>query len=372
MIRLLRWLHLYGALVVAIPLALLFLSGIALVWKTDFWRWQHPELAGSPPGFSPEQHARAIETIRAGFDTPVGLIKLPQPELAAYQVWLADETEALVDPRTLEVVDRWAWWERPTAVLAEMHLHLFAGETGTAVIGWLGLALLFLLISGVIVWWPLKSLFRWRSLKPKDTSRGRMLMFHRNLGVVAAPLAFVLIAAGTGVAFFQPTRVLLNGLFGDAVQQPLVAPPQRESEAGSERPLSELMMRADRVLPEGRITFVYPDMGETGVLLVRKKMPGEAHPNGLSFIHLDRGSGRALRVIDASTAPPGDRVANWLYPLHAGKWNTDSSTGRAWQVVVAINGIVLVVMLVAGVIAWFRKPAPFRRSAARPARATPR
>lgn len=352
MIRTLRWLHLYGALVLAVPLLLLFVSGVALVYKDDFRRWQHPELGAPLPALSAADHAAAIEHMKSTFDAGLGLVKYPQPGLSAYHVWLADGTEALVEPSTLAVIDRWAWWQRPTAVLAEMHLHLFADEIGSAVIGWLGLALIFLLVSGAIVWWPLRRLFRWNSLLPRNTSRGRLLMFHRNLGVIMLPLALLLVAAGTGVAFFQPARVLLNGLFGDDAGAPLAASPARQSPEASEQPLRVLLEAAERQLPTGRITFVYPDRADAGVLMIRKKMPGEPHPNGLSFVHLDMGSGRALEVTDGAKAPPGDRIANWMYPLHSGKWG-----GRTWQAIVVANGLLLIIMLVAGTLAWLRKPA---------------
>jgi len=351
MIRTLRWLHLYGALALAVPLLLLFVSGVALVYKNDFWRWQHPELGAPLPALSAAEHATAIERMNEIFDPGVGLVKYPQPDLSAYHIWLADGTEALVSPSSLEIIDRWAWWQRPTAVLAEMHLHLFAGEVGSAVVGWLGIALIFLLVSGAVVWWPLRRLFRWNSLLPGNTSRGRMLMFHRNLGVIVLPLALLLVAAGTGVAFFQPARVALNAMFGDPVAQPLAARPARRSPEGSEQPLRVLLTQAERQLPEGRITFVYPDLTDSGVLMVRKRMPGEPHPNGLSFVHLDAGDGRVLAVTDGANAPPGDRIANWMYPLHSGKWG-----GRTWQAVVTIHGVALIVMLGAGVLAWLRKP----------------
>lgn len=352
-IRWLRWLHLYAGLVLAVPLLVLFASGIALVFKTDYWQWQHPELSGPPPEMAPAAHAHAIGQLSQRFDPAIELVKLPQPELSAYHLWLADGSEVLVDPFSLEIVDHWHWWQRPTGWLAEIHLHLLADEVGSSLIGWIGLALALLMISGVIVWWPQRGRFRWTTLWPHGFSRGRLLVFHRNLGVVVVPLALVLILCGAGVAFFQPARVLLNGLFGDAqaAMMPLAAPPERVSEPGSERPLADLLTRAESVLPAGRVTFVYPDLAETGVLTLRKKMSGEAHPNGLSFIHLDRGSGEPLRVVDAAAAPPGDRIANWLYPLHSGKWG-----GRTWQWVVALNGLILAGLVVAGVLAWWRTP----------------
>lgn len=361
MIRWLRWLHLYAALIVAVPLLLLFISGTALVYKADYWHWQHPQLDQAQPALSAADHARALAAIRQRFDAPVNLVKLPQPAMAAYQVWLADGREALVSVGSHRVIDHWAWWQRPTSFLAELHLHLLAGETGSRVIGWLGITLLLLIISGAIVWWPQRRRFRWHTLTPRNTGRGALLMFHRNLGILTAPLALLLIAAGTGVAFFQPTRVLLNGLFGDAdfAATPIADKPQSDRAQGEPLAMATLLARARTTLPQGRITFVYPDHNRTGVLTVRKKMPQEPHPNGLSFLHIDTAIGEVLKVIDASTAPPGDRIANWLYPLHAAKWG-----GRPWQIIVVFNGVILTTLLLAGTLAWLRKPRQKRASAA--------
>jgi len=360
--RLLRCTHLYAGLLVALPLLLMCLSGVALVFKDDAWRWRHPQLAGVGPKTDAGHHAHAVECMRARFDAGIELVKWPQEGLWAYHLWLADGTEALVDPATLETIDRWAWWQRPTAVLAELHVHLMAGELGARVVGYLGLAGLVMLASGVGVWWPARRRFRWRQLWPGSASAARLLISHRNLGAVLAAPALILVASGTGVAFFEPTRALLNGVFGDAAGPPLAAKPEAPGEPGRALALAELLARAEQVLPAGRITFVYPDRARTGVLTLRKRLPSEPHPNGLSFIHLDRSDGALLALTDASQAQPGDRIANWMYPLHSGKWG-----GRVWQAVVALHGALLAVLMVAGVLAWLRRP-----RAARPAPQRPR
>lgn len=352
-LRALRWLHLYGGLALAIPLLLLALSGTLLVFKHDYWQWRHPGLADDPPARDPAGHAAIIERIADRLDPAITLVKLPHAGMSAYQLWLADGSEALVDAESLRVLDRWHWWQRPTGWLVELHTHLLAGEAGRAAIGWIGIAVFALLVAGAVVWWPLRRLFRWRALTPADCSRPRMLMFHRNLGIIVAPLCLVLIAGGVGTAFFQPSRIALNALFGDSAGAPLAAKPDPGGSSGPALPLASLLAQAQAALPAGRIVFVYPDITNQGILTVRLKVPGEAHPNGLSFVHIDRATGAALRVVDASSAPPGDRIANWMYPLHSGKWGAP-----LWPIVVALNGMLLGMLVIAGFLAWRRRPAP--------------
>nr|WP_239056943.1 PepSY-associated TM helix domain-containing protein [Wenzhouxiangella limi] len=365
--EILRKLHLYIALVTALPLVLLIASGVALVYKTDFWQLDHPALKNAPVEGSAEEHARAIESMAARFDVGIEYVKYPQPELPAYHLWLADGREALVMPGSLEIVDQWRWFQRPTAFLAELHLHLLADEAGSRVVGWLGLLTLFLLVSGLVIWWPALKRFRWRSLWPRDLSRPRLLMFHRNLGALSFPVLLLLVACGTGVAYFQPTRSLLNNLFGDSVSAPLGAAPSAPEHGGEPLALEPLLAAAHRTLPEGRISFVALGAMDGGVLTVRKRMPSEPHPNGLSFVHLDTRTGEVLEVVDGSAASRGDRLANWMYPLHAGKLNPATAGGRLWQAVVTLSGVVMMGLVLAGLRAWVGSLRGTRMRSSKPA-----
>jgi surface polysaccharide O-acyltransferase-like enzyme len=55
---------------------------------------------------------------------------------------------------------------------------------------------LFFVISGVILWWRTRRTFQLR-LWPKRMSRPSIVMRHRDLGVIAAPLLLISIVTGT-------------------------------------------------------------------------------------------------------------------------------------------------------------------------------
>src|SRR3546814_5807367 len=100
-----------------------------------------------------------------------------------------------------EIVTRWAsQWERPELWILDFHHHLFAGDDGEWVIGIAGLCGLFFVISGVILWWRTRKTFQFR-LWPKRMSRPAIVMHHRDLGVVVAPLLLISIVTGTMMIF---------------------------------------------------------------------------------------------------------------------------------------------------------------------------
>src|SRR3546814_3514959 len=86
----------------------------------------------------------------------------------------------------------------------DFHHHLFAGDNGEWVIGVAGLCGLFFVISGVILWWRTRRTFQLR-LWPKRMSRPAIVMHHRDLGVIVAPLLLISIVTGT-MMIFRPFR----------------------------------------------------------------------------------------------------------------------------------------------------------------------
>ena len=66
-----------------------------------------------------------------------------------------------------------------------------------------------LMLSGVILWWRTRRTFQFR-LWPKRMSRPSILMHHRDLGVVVAPLLLISIVTGTMTPFWSYTCVWPN------------------------------------------------------------------------------------------------------------------------------------------------------------------
>jgi uncharacterized iron-regulated membrane protein len=123
-------------------------------------------------------------------------------------------------------------------------------------------------------------------------------------------------------------------------------------------------------LSEGQLVFFYPGTPANAAWTFRKRMPGEWHPNGRSYVLLDPYAGEVLQAIDARRQGLGTRVMHAVYPVHAAMVG-----GIGLVMLAAISGVVLFWLATTGVVSYIRAWLARRTRAgsrAAPARATAR
>lgn len=342
----LRQLHLWIGLGLSLLLFVFAVTGGALVYKEAYWRLVYPELRASAPALTAADHAAAIAAARDRFGGSLRTVKLPEPGVPAYHLYLADG-EAFLSAGDHHLIDRWTPTGRPMALLFDLHAHLMAGEAGERVGGVVSLLGVLLAATGLALWWPARRRFAARNLVPRDLSRRTLLLLHRDIGALASPVLLLLLLSGSGLVFYRTAERILNGVFGDAVPQASV--PAGPTDLSGSIADAAIVARAEAAFPGARIVFYYPPRDGATVHEFRLRQPCELHPNGRSYAYLD-GAGRLLGRTDACALPPGERAVQAFYPLHAGK--ADSA---AYRLVVLLGAVVLAVLSMSGVMIYFRK-----------------
>lgn len=310
----LRKLHLYCGLTIALPLLVLAVTGGALIFKDEIWRLEYPELEAPLPALTPAEHAAAFKAIAAAFPGKVRFVKMPRAGVSAYHVYL-DGGEAFVGPRGHRVIDRWAWYESPVGILAELHVHLAAGQAGKTVAGVVALAGAAMAVSGLVLWWPVRYGFRFGNLRPMSLRRLHLLKLHRDLGALAHLLVLLFTLTAAGIVFYPATRTLLNGLFSSTAMLPA---PAQGSTAPSGPASADVVRAAQGALPDATLMSYYPPKAGS-VHYFRFREPGEIHPNGRSVVYVDGDTGAVLQAVPASAQPRGERLSQYLFPLHAAR-----------------------------------------------------
>ncbi|MEJ8567735.1 PepSY-associated TM helix domain-containing protein [Elongatibacter sediminis] len=342
----LRALHRYIGVVAAILLFILAVTGGVLIFKQEIWSLRFPALSEPWVNPSAAQIAEAFGAIQAEYADGIRLIRVPQPDIRAYHVYL-ETGEVLWRQDGAGAVAEWAWFESPLGVITELHRHLAAGDFGNSLLGWLGLVATLMAVSGMILWWPVRHQFRVASLRPRRLSRSALLRMHRDLGVLTAVLIILFALTASAVVFGQGARNLLNHLLSPDAR---ASAPVRVVAAGQfDPPSGGMIERVIEALPGARLMSWSPPRPENAVHYFRLRQVGEVHPYGRSTVHIDARSGRVLAVSDATRAPVGDRVANWMYPLHAARWG-----GVAYRVIALAAALVLVLMSLTGIICFVR------------------
>jgi len=166
--RFLQTIHLWVGLILAIPIILIGLSGSALLVQREILRLSIP--AASATGQS-QSIARIVASAQtAEPNLRANSVELPsspgRPALVQFQISNRPPRalEVYVDPVSLKVLGSSEIIRRGPIrdVLVTIHEYLmFPGHIGLPLVGWMAVAMTFMGLSGLILWWPRQG--RWLS-----------------------------------------------------------------------------------------------------------------------------------------------------------------------------------------------------------------
>lgn len=357
--RLTVLLHRWVGLAAGLLLAVLGLSGSALVFRTEIDRALNPELLRV-----------AVRDVRQPLETVVRAARTAHPEVAPrrvrmprradapVEVWMGTKPDLFVyvDPYTAQVLGARRPAEFLTGWLFELHAHLLGGKAGELVGGIGALVLVGLALSGLVTWWPGRGKLR-VALTVARGRGGRRFAFdaHRAGGFYVSILLLLAGVTGASLVFHEPFQAALNRAFRSPAVPP--APVAASSPTLPALPLDSALAVAERVAPGGYVSYVYVPAAPTEVVTIRKRRPGELHPNGKTFVYVDPRDNALLGHVDGPTSPLGARAYSALYPLHTGV-----AGGLALRLVMALVGLAPAALFVTGVLMWrARRTATKRR-----------
>ena len=184
-------LHLFGALIGGLFLIILGATGGILVFQNELDRLLNPSLF-SAPGQGPILPLDAIQASVAKFDPNLKPYRFIFPETADLPyIARSGPTEVFINSHTGVVLGT-----RQTPELLnyirQLHTSLLLGDTGRMIVRiatWLSL---FLIISGIYLWWPLRK---------SGTERGLSFYLHLTFGIYFALFLLALTVSGLVLAY---------------------------------------------------------------------------------------------------------------------------------------------------------------------------
>ncbi len=331
--------------VLGLVLAVLGLTGAVLIHKEDWIGLPHASDAKVSDPLALARltdrllrHAQPGDSIVYASDR-FGLVHVRSGEGGSY-VTQAGETVA-----------RWeSQWERPELWLFDLHHRLFAGEVGEWISGLAGLAAMFFVISGSILWWRTRRTFRFRLLPKRMTGPG-IRMHHRDLGIVFAPL--LLLAAATGaMMIFRPVAGLLLSPFGpaSAIEADLKPPNFEAGGLSAGVDWGSMVVTAHRAFPDAELRILTLPKERGDPVTIRMRRAAEWLPNGRTMLWFDPADGKLLATRDGLAMANATKAFNALYPLHAAKVG-----GMPYRLAMTAVGLALFLLGVLAVWSfWFR------------------
>ncbi len=271
-----------------------------------------------------------------------------------------------VDPVSLETIP-----EKPTDILRQIFfLHstlLMKNREGRQLVGWLGLAMLVMGVSGLTNWWPRRGQWRGAFSISKQAYGFRL---HRELHGAAGIwglAVFVLVSlAGVCLAFPETARSVIDLILPARDLRGKATGLKAESIAGVKpADIDEAIALARARVPGAEPGFVFlparPDQPfRIGLLRADQQRKAPA-----VTIFVDPWSRRVIEVLDPREYSIGEKILAWQHALHAGQ-----ALGWVWKLLVFLCGLLPLLFAVSGVTMWRlrrgRPEAPLAAPAAHP------
>jgi len=348
--KLLLSLHLIAGLIAAAFLLVLGVTGSIMVFENEIDRALNAKLTWVTPGpkrLSLTELKSTLERAYPGYQ--VGGFELPPRDDMAYSAFL--ESQALhkgvgvfFDPYTGRILGTSDEYNGFTSKLHQFHLRLLAGSTGATILGWVAVFLLFLAITGLILWWPRK-IFRvdWRA-------SGKRINFdlHNAVGIYTSVFLMIFSLTAIVIHWEEPASKWANRLTQSPGPRPIPDPAPPPPGAAPMDPES-LLAIAERAAPGARATFVGIAGDPKEPVRIMMKYPEDGTPSGRTNVFLDGYSGKILFAQTSRNAPLGFKITKlWNREIHTG-----DIFGWPTRILASFLSLLLPVMAVTGPLIWW-------------------
>jgi uncharacterized iron-regulated membrane protein len=336
-------------------LALTALVGGVLVVALPIDRYAHPAFFVARTAGDARAAALPLEPLRqrilAEFGPDTNFTLRP-PRRPGETLWVYVrgkwEGTLYLDPATGAEQGRRGTHEGAYNLLFELHSSLLLDDAGKSILALAALAYLFLLVTGLVLWWPTRWPPRLHVTLDRGLLRG-LFDLHRTGGALLGLLIGVSVSTGAYMAW-RPLGNFVSIAIGQQPVKPPVIP--KGAPAGTPLSLDQLVARAQEEFPGQPIGYVQVPAKIDRPLRVRFRLADDPHPNGIASVWLHPQTGEVLAVRRWQELDAGNGAVVLIYPLHTGVLG-----GPVHEAVTALLGLVLGGLGLSGVWLWWRRRA---------------
>jgi uncharacterized iron-regulated membrane protein len=348
--RILRKLHRWAGLALALPLILQGLSGAILALEPVL-----PAIGPSRVASGEPQPAnRIVAAARAA--VPDGLRPtryMPagspdEPALVQFSAPAGPAGRAItvpVDPASLAIMANAQRSDGAIGWLRSFHTDLLMRDRGgRSVVGWIGVGLLSLALLGIPLWWPRPGQMR-AAVTFERKAQG--VEFYRRLhgaaGIWSVLLLLATSSSGAILAFPQTARSVL-GL------APSSAGPTQRTPAPGDHPLPDIdaaMAMGRSSVPDARVRMVVLPARSDDPLRVMMTPIGAEGVAALAAVTIDATARRVVAVQDRRSLSTAEMALRWMHDLHFGQ-----GFGLMWRASTIATGLVLPIFGITGGAVW--------------------
>lgn len=364
-----RKIHLWLSVPFGLIITVICLSGAALVFENEIMEWcRHDLYYVEKAGETPLPVDRLVETVARTLPDSVAVtgVSISSDAERAYQVNLSKPRRAsvYVDQYTGEVKGR---NERTPFFLAMFKLHRWLLDSmkpdggifwGKMIVGVSTLMFVFVLISGVVVWWPRTKKILKNSLKIAANKGWRRFWYDLHVAGGMYAFVFLLLMALTGLTWsFSWYRTGFYKVFGVEVKQGAGNGAAQAAHGGKAGKGSH--RKGERTSPYTHWQQVYEELAERNAGYRQITVS-----NGSANVSFGRlGNRRAAdrytfnprngEITEAALYKDSDasgKIRGWIYSVHVGSWG-----GMFTRILTFIAALLGGTLPLTGYYLWLRR-----------------
>src|SRR5579863_2666868 len=209
-------LHLWASITLS-PFILVFaVTGCFMAFEPELDHLLHANLSYVHPAGKPLSIAAINDIVHKSYphDT-IASYNLSVSADISYQVY-TNNRAIYIDQysgKLLGTMLKQDFWNKAQQNIHQLHLRLAfydKHDTGKSIMSWVGVAMLFILPSGLILWWKQKRI----AVRPGSRSRPFWFDLHNTVGVFAFLFIMVSVVTGVMIGFENTTSPLLYKITG--------------------------------------------------------------------------------------------------------------------------------------------------------------
>jgi uncharacterized iron-regulated membrane protein len=344
-------LHLYIALIAGIFVVILGATGSIMAFEPELDRLLHPKLSYVTPQARMLSLAEIGDSVAKAFpgERIGGFTVSTSPDISA-QVALR-KGAVYVNQYTGEILGLRLPGPDFLAQVHQLHLRLLIrnpADSGKAIVSWAGVAMLYLLLSGLYLWWPLKRV-------TIGSGKRFWFDFHNVSGIFSFGFLLILTITGLMIGFEQTTVPMFYSMTGSEPSKPPAIPPPPP---GAKPITPDQAMEIARAAIPGAAPFQIGVPGPKAAYQIRCRFPEDLTPGGRSRVVVDQYTGKVLLAESSRTASAGTRMVIANRALHTG-----DIFGIPSKAVVSLASLMAVLQFISGVAMWWKKRRPTTRDA---------
>ena len=344
-------LHLYLGLISAIFLVILGLTGSVMAFEGQLDHWLHPgrwyvtvrsqTLAESKLLQILEQRFASyrVSSIHIAPEANIGqMFRLDQPRGQGIEVTISQYDGSILSVHSAPTAT-----EAALAFIHQFHLRLVSGDTGKLLISFVGLILVFEVPLGLLLWWRTKrACVNWKR-------SGFRISFdlHHLVGVYCA--GFLFLAAVTGVLIGFDFAQSMFYRLTDSAPIPQRAAASTVIPGAAPVSVDRAIESAREAMPEAVTSIVNIPDTPRGVYHVILRRPTDPWSAIRGIASIDQYTGQLLTFSNLY-ASPGYRAIRFNRALHTG-----DIFGLPSRIIVSLTSLALVLMVITGLIIWWKK-----------------